>query len=87
MTNPDGNPVCTMTCHSSPMETNNTGTNGSGWCGITPGAQRLDVSPWTLRRWINEGRIPAYKLGTHWRVKVADLDALLVPSRPGGGAA
>ena len=63
------------------METN-TCTGGSGWCGITPGAGYLGVSPWTLRRWIKEGRIPAYKLGTHWRVRVTDLDALLTP--PGG---
>ena len=62
----------------------NTRSNGSGWLGINPAAEHLGISPWTLRRWMNEGRVPAYKLGTHWRVRVTDLDALLTP--PGGAA-
>ena len=37
-----------------------------------------DTSIWTLRRLIADGTLPAYKLGGRIRIKVADLDALLV---------
>jgi excisionase family DNA binding protein len=37
-----------------------------------------DTSIWTLRRLIANGTLPAYKLGGRIRIKIADLDALLV---------
>lgn len=37
-----------------------------------------DTSIWTLRRLIADGTLPAYKLGGRIRIKIADLDALLV---------
>ncbi len=42
-------------------------------------AVHVDSSTWTLRRLIANGTLPAYKLGGRIRIKIADLDALLVP--------
>jgi len=40
-------------------------------------AEMLDVSIKTVRRWINRGELPAYKLGNQWRVSSLDLDVFL----------
>lgn len=37
----------------------------------------LRVSVYTVRRWIGEGSLPAYKVGRGWRVRRNDLDAWL----------
>jgi excisionase family DNA binding protein len=37
----------------------------------------LRVSTQTVRRWIKEGKLPAYKVGRAWRIKEADLDEWL----------
>jgi excisionase family DNA binding protein len=46
-------------------------------------ADRLGVTPYTVRRWVADGRLPAVKLPgggrTQWRFRAADLDALLEP--------
>jgi excisionase family DNA binding protein len=34
----------------------------------------LRVSVYTVRRWIKEGHLPAYKVGRGWRIRDADLD-------------
>lgn len=36
----------------------------------------------TLRMWIAQGKLPAYKTGSRIRVRREDLDALLVPIGP-----
>lgn len=41
-------------------------------------AEALCVTTKTVRRWIARGELPAVKLHRQWRVRVADLDALLV---------
>lgn len=45
-------------------------------------AARLAVDPSTVRRWIDDGRLPAVKPGGAWRIDPADLDELLRMSRP-----
>lgn len=37
----------------------------------------------TLRMWIAQGKLPAYKTGSRVKVRREDLDALLVPVGPG----
>jgi excisionase family DNA binding protein len=37
----------------------------------------LRVSTQTVRRWIKQGKLPAYRVGRAWRIKRADLDAWL----------
>lgn len=50
-------------------------------------AEALDVSTRTVRRWIAEGQLPAYRLGDRLvRIDPADVDQMM--SRiPAGGAA
>lgn len=45
-------------------------------------AARLAVDPSTVRRWIEDGRLPATKPGGQHRIDPADLDELLHVSRP-----
>ena len=40
-------------------------------------AQRLKVSYRTVHRWVQAGELPAYKLGTEWRVAEIDLQGFL----------
>jgi excisionase family DNA binding protein len=51
------------------------------WLGTTEAAERLGIVPRTLYRLINEGQIPAYKMGRVLRVKVSDLDSFLETTR------
>jgi excisionase family DNA binding protein len=44
-------------------------------------AQRLQVNPITIRRWIHSGRLPAQKLGKSYRVKASDVIRLLSPTQ------
>lgn len=37
----------------------------------------LRVSTQTVRRWIKEGELPAYKVGRAWRIKEVDLNKWL----------
>ena len=42
---------------------------------LTPGevAERLKVSVFSVRRWINQGKLPAYRVGRAWRISADDL--------------
>jgi putative molybdopterin biosynthesis protein len=42
----------------------------------------LRVSVYTIRRWIKEGDLPAYKVGRGWRISHADLSLWLAQQRP-----
>lgn len=54
------------------------------YVGIDEAATYLDVEHKTVRRLIASGDLPAYRLGKRLiKLKVADLDALLVPMRTG----
>lgn len=41
----------------------------------TVAARRIGVSRPTLMKLIREGKMPAHQVGTHWRVRTADVDA------------
>jgi excisionase family DNA binding protein len=41
----------------------------------------LRVSVYTVRRWIKEGELPAYKVGRGWRISEADLERWLSSQR------
>jgi excisionase family DNA binding protein len=51
------------------------------WLGTTEAAERLGVVPRTLYRMIDEGQIPAYKMGRVIRLKESDLDSFLEAHR------
>lgn len=41
----------------------------------------LQVSVYTVRRWIKEGTLPAYKVGRLWRIEKVDFDEWLAQQR------
>jgi excisionase family DNA binding protein len=41
----------------------------------------LRVSVYTVRRWIKEGDLPAYKVGRGWRIKEGELETWLTEQR------
>jgi excisionase family DNA binding protein len=51
------------------------------WLGTTEAARYLGVVPRTLYRMIDEGQVPAYKMGRVIRVRRADVDAFLESTR------
>ena len=40
---------------------------------VQSAASLIDVSPWTIRKWIKLKRIPVYKFGGAVRIKESDL--------------
>lgn len=56
------------------------------WLGTPEAAERLGITQRTLYRLIDEGQIPAYKMGRVLRVKASDLDVFLEQSRVAPGS-
>jgi excisionase family DNA binding protein len=56
-------------------------TADTAWLGTPEAAQRLGITQRTLYRLIDDGQIPAYKMGRVFRVKESDLDEFLERSR------
>ena len=46
---------------------------------VTPddAANRLAISPKTIRDWLRAGRIPGIKVGRLWRIRESELEALI----------
>jgi excisionase family DNA binding protein len=56
------------------------------WLTLGQAAKYLGVAQSTIRKWSDEGRVPAfYTPGGHRRYRRRDLDAFLERSGPGGG--
>lgn len=51
------------------------------WLGTQDAARQLGITPRTLYRLINEGEIPAYKLGRVLRLKLSDVETFLEHAR------
>lgn len=50
---------------------------------VPEAAERLGVSASTVWRWIDRGRLPAYRVGPrNVRLKVVDVTACVTPARP-----
>jgi excisionase family DNA binding protein len=56
------------------------------WLGTPEAAERLGITQRTLYRLIDEGQVPAYKMGRVLRVKATDLDVFLEQSRVAPGS-
>ena len=54
---------------------------GGEWLGTTEAARYLGVVPRTLYRIIDEGKIPAYKMGRVLRVRRSDIEAYIETTR------
>jgi excisionase family DNA binding protein len=46
-------------------------------------AARLRVTTFTVRRYLNQGELAAYKIGQEWRIKESDLRAFIESRRVG----
>lgn len=44
-------------------------------------SERLNMNPRTVQRWLAAGRLPGVRIGRRWRVRAADIDALLEGGR------
>jgi excisionase family DNA binding protein len=51
------------------------------WLSTQEAARRLGITPRTLYRLVDEGSVPAYKMGRVIRLKLADVDAFMEASR------
>lgn len=56
------------------------------WLGTPEAAERLGITQRTLYRLIDEGQVPAYKMGRVLRVKASDLEVFLEQSRVAPGS-
>lgn len=56
------------------------------WMSTRESAERLGITLRTLYRFIDEGQIPAYKLGRVIRLKQADVDAFIEAARIAPGS-
>ena len=62
-------------------------TNEPDWLTLGQAAKYLGVAQSTIRKWSDQGRLPAfYTPGGHRRYRRGDLDAFLERSGPGGRA-
>lgn len=63
-----------------------TTTDGDRLIGLVEAGKRVGLSRITIHRRIRDGQLPGYRTGTGrtspLRVRVADVDALLVPITP-----
>ena len=51
------------------------------WMSTQEAARRLGITPRTLYRFVDEGALPAYKMGRVFRLKQSDVDAFMEASR------
>ncbi len=51
------------------------------WMSTQEAARRLGVTPRTLYRFVDEGSLPAYKMGRVFRLKQSDVDAFIEQAR------
>lgn len=51
------------------------------WMSTQEAARRLGVTTRTLYRFVDEGQVPAYKLGRVFRLKESDVDEFIERSR------
>ena len=64
------------------------GSEPTEWLTLGQAAKYLGVAQSTIRKWSDQGRVPAfYTPGGHRRYRRRDLDAFLDHSGPGGGRA
>jgi len=56
-------------------------TEGEGWLSTQSAAHRLGVSPRTLYRFIDQGDLPAYRMGRVIRLRASEVDAFIESTR------
>jgi excisionase family DNA binding protein len=56
------------------------------WMSTQEAARRLGITTRTLYRFVDEGSLPAYKMGRVFRLKRADVDSFIERSRIAPGS-
>jgi excisionase family DNA binding protein len=56
-------------------------SNEIAWLSTQEAAKRLGITTRTLYRFVDEGSLPAYKMGRVFRLKEADVDAFIEASQ------
>lgn len=56
------------------------------WMSTQEAARRLGITPRTLYRFVDEGALPAYKMGRVFRLKRSDVDAYMEAARIAPGS-
>lgn len=46
----------------------------------TEAAKRLGVTPFTVRRWIHDKKLPATRVGGRWKLDPRDLEKMVTES-------
>ncbi len=60
------------------MSTKREHDESSLWLSVQNAASELEVTTRTIYRFINDGKLTAYRIGRVYRIRRADLDAFLV---------
>jgi excisionase family DNA binding protein len=63
------------------MEVIETDRNEDAFLSLSETARLLNVSERTIHRWIQDGRLPAYKPGRAYRFRMSDIEAFLEERR------
>src|SRR5215211_3123152 len=63
------------------MEVIRTDRNEETFLSLSETARMLNVSERTIHRWIQDGRLPAYKPGRAYRSRMSDIEAFLEQRR------
>jgi excisionase family DNA binding protein len=63
------------------MEVVRTDRNEEAFLSLSETARLLNVSERTIHRWIQDGRLPAYKPGRAYRFRMSDIEAFLEERR------
>jgi excisionase family DNA binding protein len=63
------------------MEVIRTDRNEETFLSLSETARMLNVSDRTIHRWIQDGRLPAYKPGRAYRFRISDIEAFLEEHR------
>jgi excisionase family DNA binding protein len=52
----------------------------SSWMRVSEAGHALDVSEWTIYRWIQSGKLRATRPGHRWLVLRQDVERMLMPT-------
>lgn len=44
---------------------------------VEQAAEYLQISPWVIRKWLRENKLPGFKMGREWRIDEKDLNAMI----------
>ena len=44
---------------------------------VDQAADYLQISPWVIRKWLREKKLPGFKMGREWRIDEKDLNAII----------